>query len=367
MKILVLTPESYGGFGGVAVYNIDFINALANSSLVDNITVIPRVIRVAPNNIPANVKFIKGASGGLASYLRHVMAHSFKKYDLVICTHMYLLPFAKLKSFFTREPAACILYGLEAWKPTRRFMVDNLVKKCTPIISISDFTNSKFMEWSNVGAKQTVILPNAYHKSEFTAKQSTDYLVDRYDLKGRKIILSFGRLDTRERQKGFDEVINLMPSLLKKQPNLVYLIAGGGDDRPRLEALASSLDLTSAVKFCGRITENEKADHYRLADVFSLVGRQEGFGFVLIEALACGTPVVASVLDGSQDAILGGELGELANPDDPKSLEDALFRALKKPKGVPEKLEYFSFENFQSRLEAIIIPFSKPNSQKAKP
>jgi glycosyltransferase involved in cell wall biosynthesis len=169
--------------------------------------------------------------------------------------------------------------------------------------------------------------------------------------------MTLGRLDARERQKGIDEVIEVMPRLLLHAPNLRYLIAGDGDDRPRLEAKVKLHGLTDKVVFCGRVSDEEKADHYRMCDVFSLAGRQEGFGIVLLEALACGAPVVASELDGSRDAILEGELGELANPDNPASLQAALLRALAKPRHIPERLEYFSFENFVKRLDKIIRPY----------
>ena len=131
-------------------------------------------------------------------------------------------------------------------------------------------------------------------------------LIERYGLAGKTVLLTLGRLDARERQKGIDELIELMPSLVSTVPTLVFLIAGDGDDRPRLEAKVAEMGLRDRVKFAGRISEEEKADHYRLCDVYSMAGRQEGFGFVFLEALATGAPVVASELDGSRNAVLDG-------------------------------------------------------------
>ena len=139
------------------------------------------------------------------------------------------------------------------------------------------------------------------------------------------------------------------------------MIAGDGDDRPRLAAIVASTGVQDDVVFTGRVLEEEKADHFRLADVFTLCGRQEGFGFVLIEALAVGTPVVGSVRDGSRDALLGGELGELADPDEPATIVEAILRALDKPRGVPDKLAHFSFERFQERLADALEPLLAPS------
>jgi glycosyltransferase involved in cell wall biosynthesis len=170
--------------------------------------------------------------------------------------------------------------------------------------------------------------------------------------------MTLGRLDARERQKGMDELIDLMPRIVDAYSDVVCLIAGDGDDRPRLEAKVDALSLGNSVRFCGRVPEHEKADHYRLCDIFSMAGRQEGFGFVFLEALATGAPVVASNLDGSRDAVRDGALGELANPDDPDSLFGAITRALAKPRQVPPGLDYFAFENYVERLRGILRPYS---------
>ena len=147
-----------------------------------------------------------------------------------------------------------------------------------------------------------------------------------------------------------DELIDLLPRLLDEQPDLCLLIAGEGDDRLRLESKVLAAGLQAAVRFTGRVPEVEKADHYRLCDVFSMVGRQEGFGFVFLEAMACGIPVVASLRDGSREAVRDGAMGQLADPDDPDSLQSAILTALRQPRGIPEGLDFFAFPQFCARL-----------------
>jgi len=202
------------------------------------------------------------------------------------------------------------------------------------------------------------VLPNAVHAGAYGVGPRPAYLVERYGLAGKRIILTLGRLDTRERQKGIEELIGVMPSLISEIPDLVLLIAGDGSDRARLELEVGRLGLQQNVKFSGVISEEEKADHYRLCDVFSMAGRQEGFGFVFLEALATGAPVVASTLDGSRNAVLEGKLGELANPDEPETLKSAIILSLSKPRGVPKLLDYYSYENFVRRLDAILQRFA---------
>jgi len=166
--------------------------------------------------------------------------------------------------------------------------------------------------------------------------------------------MTLGRLDSYERYKGFDVIIELLPKLSEIIPNLAYLIVGEGSDRERLEQKVRSLNLQEQVIFTGFISEAKKADHYCLADVYVMPSKGEGFGFVFLEAMACGIPVVASKVDGSCEAVRNGLLGIIVNPDDPEEVKAGIIEALKRPKGViPQGLEYFSYENFERRCHKI--------------
>ena len=176
----------------------------------------------------------------------------------------------------------------------------------------------------------------------------------RYDLAGRQVLMTVARLSSPERYKGIDEILELMPSLVREDPNLTYLIAGEGHDRPRLQSKAASLGVEQNVVFTGYIPEEEKTDHYRLADVFVMPGRGEGFGIVYLEAMACGIPVVASKADASREAVLEGQLGQIVDPGDLQEIRTAICKALLEPRAVPRGLDYFSVERFAQRWNAVI-------------
>lgn len=83
--------------------------------------------------------------------------------------------------------------------------------------------------------------------------------------------------------------------------------------------------------------------------------RGEGFGFVILEALACGIPVVASKLDGGREAVREGELGILVDPSDPDAVREGIMQALDSPKGiVPTGLQVYSYANFEQRVHGIL-------------
>ena len=164
--------------------------------------------------------------------------------------------------------------------------------------------------------------------------------------------MTVGRLASEERYKGFDQVIEAMPQLIKRFPDLKYLIVGDGQRSRRLEDKIEALGLSDHVIFTGYVSEYEKIAHYNLADVYVMPSTGEGFGIVLLEAAACGVPVVGSRVDGSSEALLEGRLGRLVDPTNKIELEDAVVAALEKG---PERkrsaaIETFSVQNFRARV-----------------
>jgi glycosyltransferase involved in cell wall biosynthesis len=162
----------------------------------------------------------------------------------------------------------------------------------------------------------------------FQPRERDLVLVSRYGLRSAIVMLTVGRLATGERYKGVDEVIDVMPRLLRQLPDLRYLIVGDGSDRARLEAKARAHGLSDYVIFAGRIAEAEKVAHYNLADVYVMPSYGEGFGIALIEAAACGIPVVGSSVDGSREALLDGQLGRMVDPSNPDELVLAIGAAI---------------------------------------
>ena len=363
MKVLFLAMEAFGGFGGIAQYNRDLLTALCGAPEVSEVVAVPRRMPSAPESLPPNLTYITTGSASKVAYIKAVIRLIRKNadFDLICCGHIKLLPIAVLARLVTRAPLVLIIYGIDAWNPVRSILTKHLLSKIDFIISISDITKQKFLGWSYLTQTKFFILPNAVTQSDYGAGPKNVELLKRYSLSGKTVLMTLGRLAAEEKYKGFDEIMDLLPALIKQIPQIAYVIVGDGDDRPRLEAKARSLGVGDRVVFTGFIHEAEKADHYRLADAFAMPGRGEGFGFVFLEALACGIPVVGSKLDGSREALRQGELGLLVDPDRPDDIQAGILEALKRPRGViPEGLNYFSFENFTKRCHRILRQVSNP-------
>jgi glycosyltransferase involved in cell wall biosynthesis len=355
MKVLALVTDAFGGRGGIAQFNRDMLHALCADPQTQAVTALPRLVPDPPGQLPPRMTYTTAAAKGKDFFVAHTLATTMcQRFDLIVCGHLNLLPLAVVAAWRQRAPLVLIIYGIEAWKPPGR-LVARLLQRVTAIVSISEFTKDKFLSWAPVPNEAIHVIPCCVDASRFGAGPKRADLLARYDLTGRAVIMTLARLAGEERYKGFDEVMAVLPRLLADIPNLSYLIVGDGPDRARLEEKARAINVADRVVFSGYIAEEEKADHYRLADLFVMPGRGEGFGIVYLEALACGIPVVASSLDASREAVRNGQLGSVVNPFDQKELANAILAQLRdKRRVVPEGLDYFSSVRFGERWRVLV-------------
>lgn len=357
MRVLVLTSDAFGGHGGIAKYNRDLISALCTYPDCREVVAIPRHVPNPPGVLPDRLTYVTRGTGGRWRYVRAVLAQlvSGPRFDLVVCGHIHLMPLAMLARWTSRAPVLLMIYGIDAWRPTPSRLANRLAGRVNAFASISEITRKRFSAWSGVGADAGFVVPNAVDLKEMVPGVPSPRLQERYGLRGRRVLMTLGRLAADERYKGVDEVLEVLPALMRKVPDIAYLICGDGTDRPRLEEKARALGLSDRVVFAGLVPEHEKREHYHLADVFVMPSRAEGFGFVFLEAMACGIPVVASRTDGGREAVCDGALGTLVDPDRPEEIERGILEALERPKGVvPKGLEHFSSFHFEERCHRMI-------------
>ncbi len=118
----------------------------------------------------------------------------------------------------------------------------------------------------------------------------------------------FGRL---KKYKSVDHFLRALPSAIARFPSLRAVVAGEGDDLGRLRKIAGELGIGGAVEFTGYVTEEQKVALLRKAWFTVTTSLKEGWGLTVIEANACGTPVIAADVPGLRDAVREGETGLL--------------------------------------------------------
>lgn len=356
MKTLVLLTDAFGGRGGIALYNRDLLTALCSYDQCHTVVAVPRNISDTIEPLPEKLVYITSGIGGKLKYLKTVFStfYKYRGFDLIICGHLNLLPLAYILRLWHRAPLVLEIYGIDAWYPPKSMLVRYIAKRVDRVISISNITKRRFREWCHIESNKTSVLPNAIHLEKYGVSEKSKRLLNKYRVDNKVVLMTLGRMSADERYKGFEEVIKVLPDLIKKIPNLVYLVVGDGDDKKRLHQKAIDLKVSDRVIFTGYIDESEKANHFRLADVYVMPSYGEGFGFVLLEAMACGIPVIASIKDGTREAVRDGDLGRLVDPEKPSELVETIFGALTEKVCIPEGLNYFSFNAFAARLKEIV-------------
>lgn len=196
------------------------------------------------------------------------------------------------------------------------------------IITNSAFTRSLVLELGVEKARFAMISPGV-DPDEFKPLAAGETLRQRLKLEGKLVLLTVGRLQQR---KGHDQVIAALPAILQRIPQLVYVIAGDGEERKALEDLAREKGVAAAVHFLGRVPQAELPTLYNAADIFIMANRTmpdgdvEGFGIVFLEAGACKKPVIAGDSGGTADAVEEGVTGLRVDGTSPGAIAAAVLR-----------------------------------------
>jgi glycosyltransferase involved in cell wall biosynthesis len=144
------------------------------------------------------------------------------------------------------------------------------------------------------------------------------------------IVLSVGRLHQR---KGIDHLIRAMPAIRERVPEARLWIGGRGEREADLRKLSRDLGLDDVVEFLGFVPDEDLPDLYARSMVFAMPSLYEGFGIVMLEAMAAHLPVVAFRTGATPEVIEEGTTGFLA---DPHTLADRLATVLEDPKRAAE-------------------------------
>ncbi len=364
-------PELFGAIGGIQTYSNFLFKAfqelnkgfqyeffLKNDSFVDKITLKQQ-----------NIKF--HFTGNWHGYLRTAVFASkiigygmWKRPDLVISSHLNFIVAAYWLKKITGVPYWAVAHGVEAWDIENQALKTAL-QEADKILAVSNYTRDRILKEQNIDPSKIVILPNTFDAERFKINPKPEQLLKRYGLTlDQPIILTVARLASSEAYKGYDKILQALPEIRTKIPNVHYILVGKGSDRTRIETLITELDLQDCVTLAGFVPDEELCDHYNLCDVFAMPSKGEGFGIVYLEALACGKPTLGGNQDGAIDALCNGELGVLVNPDDIKNIAQSLIQILQgtypnpliyQPEVLRQKvIDYFGFEQFQETLQGYV-------------
>lgn len=173
-------------------------------------------------------------------------------------------------------------------------------------------------------------LPNGVDTEQFSPGPKDPALEQRLALNGKRVIVFVGGMDSAHYFKGVEV---LLAALKELAADVVAVLVGSGNLQARYRALADQLGIAAKTRFVGSVPDDQLPAYYRLADVFVLpsLTHSEAFGVVLLEAMACGKPTVASALPGVRTVVADGVTGLLCHPGRAQDLAEKISTLLGNP------------------------------------
>jgi phosphatidyl-myo-inositol dimannoside synthase len=329
MRILALVTDAFGAGGGIAQYNRDFIAALAACPGVTAIEILPRRQRAEPVNPPSVARQYPAVRDPIAYSVRAIGLALRRRPDVVFCGHLFMAPLAALIAKCIRAKLVVQTYGLEVW-PRPKATQRRSLQAADLVLCVSRDTRARVIGWSSIAPERAMVLPGTV--SEAYSPGDGSALRAELGVAAQTVLLSVSRLDASQQHKGQDRVIRLIKGMRGRGHDIVFLVAGGGDDRARLEALARDEGVAEHVRFLGEVPNEQLPALYRAADLYVMPSSGEGFGIVFLEAMASGVPALGLAVGGAVDALVDGMA--VSEPD----LEAVLAKCLSAPRPDPTAL-----------------------------
>ena len=244
-----------------------------------------------------------------------IHSHSYKS-DLYgyLAVRNTSVPILATSHFWTRRTISLRVYAY----------IDQLVlKRFDRIVAVSDEIAREIVA-AGVSPAKVSVIDNGINLAAF--RHPSPQAGAEFRAYGMRIVGAVGRLVD---QKGFDYLLRAIPQVLERFPNTVFLIAGEGTERAKLEALSSELNIEKHVHFLG--VRSDMPNVYASFDVFVLPSLNEGMPIALMEAMATARPVVATRVAAVPKLVIDGQTGLLIEPKNPGALSDAVCRLLENP------------------------------------
>lgn len=229
-------------------------------------------------------------------------------------------PLLATSHLWTRQTAAVRFY---------EFLDARVLRSFHGVVAVSDRIASELCR-AGVPHSKIKIIDNGIDLAPFDS--AAPRLASELNKGSRLLIGTVGRLVA---QKGMTFFLSAAQQLLKEFPGLLFAIVGDGPDRARLEQMTQDLGIDKKVRFTG--ARNDMPSVYASLDVFALASIGEGLPMALLEAMASGTPVVATEVGAVPKVVLPGKSGMLVRPGDAGELAQAIACLVRDP-GLRERL-----------------------------
>jgi phosphatidyl-myo-inositol dimannoside synthase len=303
-----------------------------------------------------------GAARGKGRFTVSAMKAARRRAKVVLAAHPNLAPVVRAMNVVApRMKSIVCTHGIEVWEPLPRLRRQAL-QRATVVLAPSHSTAEYLVSAQGVARERVRVLPWGLDP-DFETKISGD-------APGRlpaefprgHVILAVGRWLPEERYKGMDTLIQALPRLLLRWPEVELAMVGSGDDREWLENIARDSGVQRHVHFFSDLTYEEISACYAACELFAMPSRGEGFGLVYLEAMARGKPVIGGAHGGAPEVIQDGVTGYLVHHGDTVQLATSIDTLLSNPemakqmgaRGRERVEKEFRFSVFAKALKKIL-------------
>jgi len=199
-----------------------------------------------------------------------------------------------------------------------------IVRLATRIIAVSNYVADGAREWLG---RSVIVIHNGVDLAKFHPAPNKATAREQLGIPTNAPVLA--TVTALERRKGVHKVLMALPQVIQEFPGLVYLVAGDGPEKGRLMDLVKTLGLETHVYFLGAVTDPLPV--YQAADVFMFLSKGEASPLALLEAMACGLPVIAAQRRPLEE--FAAPLGTIfVNDTEPKQVAQAILELLHNPR-----------------------------------
>lgn len=356
-RVIIMTPNVLGA-DGVSTLSRSVVRAFLPFQHANTVPIEVWALNERPGSLEDHGEtgvVYRLAGGSKARFstwaLRTSLAHA--RGTLVVVMHLALVPVA-LPLVARKARLAVFLLGIEAWRRLGA-LESTAIRRASLVAAISCHTIERFQA-ANPRLADCEVLPC--------------HLGTPGNAKGGPVAISgprgpfaliVARMSAEERYKGHDLLLDVWPDVLRAVPEARLVVAGGGDDRERLQDRAAQLGLNGHVTFTGRVPDEFLAGLYQECSFYVMPSRNEGFGLVFLEAMQAGKACLGSI--GAAAEIIEHEAtGLIVDPDDRQALCRAVVRLFQNrdeatrmgQAGAARVCDYFTERHFHARFHRLL-------------
>lgn len=338
-------------------YNVDLVLSQASGPYLSNVSQEVNIVDLDAPTFPGYAAL--GSLPSLGSYLRRCRPTSL----LAVLTRVNVVSVITARLFSTETNIVVsernhLSSTLDQYGWLGKQVLPSLVRTTYPwadgIVPISNGVAQDLSTISRIPVSEMTVIHNPAYSEDIREQAAAPVSHPWFGPGEPPVVLGVGSLSP---QKDFPTLIRAFDQL-RSQQDARLLILGEGDRREELESLIQECGISNDVELPGFVDNPFK--YMKQADVFVLSSQWEGFGNVVVEAMACGTPIVSTDCpSGPAEILENGEYGQLVPTADPEALAAAIEATLAEPPApepLIERAKTFSVESVADQYLAALLP-----------